>query len=307
MLPIGTVSTIIGGIEMVRLYGTLMLALLLAGCQENATPTRARELPLPSVQPSESATMVPTPSAFRTPEALPTPTYQPSPTPIASPQIEKKTLKGIVSSKQLSPELVKALEPLPIELELEAQNTEFAYSRRQAVFINQPFAIDVPVGVQLQVSLKLPETPCTEQGAFFKPTLIAITTERLELSLQHWVFDADLDMIEKATFHGRVFDDKNKPLDGVIITTKSLYPPVSYGAEIRTVKGAYVLQNVPHGIQMEITAAKIGYMTRKQVVEVKNNRFCDPKVNTYDFVMNEGPFSKGTGSIQNALINHAWP
>lgn len=93
----------------------------------------------------------------------------------------------------------------------------------------------------------------------------------------------DISVVEKTTFNGKVLDDTESPLDGVKVVAKSLNNNVSYTAETTTVGGTYAFNNAPAGVQIEITASREGYTTRRRVEVLKSNKQGDPDANRYDF------------------------
>ncbi len=93
----------------------------------------------------------------------------------------------------------------------------------------------------------------------------------------------DISIVERTTFNGKVFDDTNAPLDGVLVKAVSLNSSVSYTAETTTAGGTYAFNNAPAGIQLEITASRDGYTTRNRVEVLKSNKQGDPDANRYDF------------------------
>jgi hypothetical protein len=85
------------------------------------------------------------------------------------------------------------------------------------------------------------------------------------------------------TFNGKVFDDNFLPLKGVTVIAKSLSSNVSFKAETVTVDGTYAFNNAPSGVQVEITASKAGFATRKRVEVLRSNKQGDPNANRFDF------------------------
>ena len=93
----------------------------------------------------------------------------------------------------------------------------------------------------------------------------------------------DISVVEKTTFNGKVYDDTNAPLDGVKVTARSLNTSVVYEVETTTAGGTYAFNNAPAGVQIEITASRAGYTTRRRVEVLKSNKQGDPDANRYDF------------------------
>ena len=57
----------------------------------------------------------------------------------------------------------------------------------------------------------------------------------------------DISVVEKTTFNGKVYDDTNAPLDGVLVKAMSLNSSVPYEAETTTAGGTYAFNNAPAG------------------------------------------------------------
>ncbi len=110
----------------------------------------------------------------------------------------------------------------------------------------------------------------------------------------------DISIIERTTFNGKVYDDTNAPLDGVTVTAKSLNSSVAYEVSTTTAGGTYAFNNAPAGVQLEITASRNGYTTRRRVEVLKSNKQGDPDANRYDFGVASSN-STGFGTEFNAL------
>jgi hypothetical protein len=106
---------------------------------------------------------------------------------------------------------------------------------------------------------------------------------------------------DRTTFNGKVFDDNFLPLKGVTVIAKSLSSNVSFKAETVTVDGTYTFNNAPSGVQVEITASKAGFATRKRVEVLKSNKQGDPNTNHYDFGTDGGAatFSASYNSLSD--------
>ncbi len=104
----------------------------------------------------------------------------------------------------------------------------------------------------------------------------------------------DISVVEKTTFNGKVYDDTNAPLDGVKVMAKSLNSSVAYEVETTTAGGTFAFNNAPAGIQLEITASRPGYTTRRRVEVLKSNKQGDPDANRYDFGTDDSGNSFGT-------------
>ncbi len=108
---------------------------------------------------------------------------------------------------------------------------------------------------------------------------------------------SDISVVERTTFNGKAFDDTEAPLDGVTVTAKSLNSTLPFEATTTTAGGAYAFNNAPAGVQIEISASKPGFTTRRRVEVLKSNKDGDPNANKYDF----GAGSGSNGTLANAL------
>lgn len=108
---------------------------------------------------------------------------------------------------------------------------------------------------------------------------------------------SDISVVERTTFNGKIFDDTQAPLDGVTVTAKSLNSSVPYEATSSSAGGSYAFNNAPAGVQLEITASKPGFTTRRRVEVLKSNKDGDPNANKYDF----GSGAGSLGTTANAL------
>ena len=95
-------------------------------------------------------------------------------------------------------------------------------------------------------------------------------------------FDSDGEGLDYATFSGQIFDDNFKPLKEVHIQARSLNKAVPYSAQTIALDGQYTFNRIPSGIQVEITASKPGYTTRKRV-EVPKSDYRGAGLNRFDF------------------------
>lgn len=112
--------------------------------------------------------------------------------------------------------------------------------------------------------------------------------------------ESDISIGEKTTFNGKVYDDTNAPLDGVTIKVRSLSAALPYEATSTSAGGSYAFNSAPAGVQLEITASKAGYATRRRVEVLKSNKQGDPNANRYDFGT-DGASSTAFGVAYNAL------
>ncbi|MBF2053924.1 MAG: carboxypeptidase regulatory-like domain-containing protein [Candidatus Sericytochromatia bacterium] len=94
---------------------------------------------------------------------------------------------------------------------------------------------------------------------------------------------SDISVIERTTFNGSIYDDTNAPLDGVTVTARSLNSSVPFEETTTTAGGSYAFNNAPAGVQIEITASRPGYATRRRVEVLKSNKQGDPDANRYNF------------------------
>lgn len=98
---------------------------------------------------------------------------------------------------------------------------------------------------------------------------------------------SDISIVESTFFNGQVFNDNGSSLSGVQINAKSLNSSVAYEATTTTdSNGKYQFALAPAGVQIEITASKSGYATRRRVEVLKSNKQNDPDGNRYDFSSN---------------------
>lgn len=110
----------------------------------------------------------------------------------------------------------------------------------------------------------------------------------------------DTATVEDTTLNGKVYDDSNAPLDGVSVRVRSLNASIPYDVVSVTAGGAYALNKAPAGVQLEITASKPGYATRRRVEVLKSNKNGDPNANRYDFGT-DGSASTQFGVQYNSL------
>jgi len=110
------------------------------------------------------------------------------------------------------------------------------------------------------------------------------------LSKYSYYYDSNaLDVKEKATFNGKVFDKFGTPVDNATITAKSIHPCVVWQGESQeTQSGAYVFRSAPVGVKIEITVKKNGFTTVTRTEVLKSNLSGDPKTNVFDFGSGNG-------------------
>jgi hypothetical protein len=111
-------------------------------------------------------------------------------------------------------------------------------------------------------------------------------------------YTSDSGYSEKTIINGVVFDDNQQRLGEAIVKVKSLNSSVPYEATTLTSVGTYLFNNAPPGVQVEVTASKPGYTTRKRVEVLKSNKQGDPNANRYDFGADNA-----AGSIFSAAYN----
>jgi hypothetical protein len=64
---------------------------------------------------------------------------------------------------------------------------------------------------------------------------------------------------------GTVYDEAGATVDNATVNVKSLDTGNPYTAKVTTAEGSYVVNNVPEGVNVEISVTKDGYTTRRQV------------------------------------------
>lgn len=79
---------------------------------------------------------------------------------------------------------------------------------------------------------------------------------------------------------GTVYDDAGAPVDGAVITVKSLDTSVPYTATATTSQGSWVVNSVPEGANVEIVGTKDGWTSRRRVGSFQTNANVK---NTIDF------------------------
>jgi len=112
---------------------------------------------------------------------------------------------------------------------------------------------------------------------------------------------SDISIIEKNTFFGKIYDDNQMPLDGVTVKAKSLNSSVPFEASTVSSGGYFAFNNAPSGVQVEITASRAGFTTRKRVDVLKSNKAGDPNANRYDFGVGANLANSPFSSPFNAL------
>lgn len=108
---------------------------------------------------------------------------------------------------------------------------------------------------------------------------------------------SDISVVEKTTFNGKVYDREGKPVDGAIVTAKSLNSSVPYEVRTTTAGGTYAFNNAPGGVQIEITLTVPGAAPRSRVEVLKSNKTGDPNANRYDFGTEDGESANGSGEF----------
>ena len=156
-------------------------------------------------------------------------------------------------------------------------------------------SVDPSVAPSTEPSAEPTVAPSTEPSA--EPSASAEPTATPSATLPP--NEDDISVVEKTTFNGKVYDDTNAPLDGVLVTAKSLNSSVDYEVSTTTAGGTYAFNNAPAGIQIEITASRQGYTTRRRVEVLKSNKQGDPNANRYDFGTDGGTTTFGVA--YNAL------
>lgn len=110
---------------------------------------------------------------------------------------------------------------------------------------------------------------------------------------------SDISTEANTTLNGMIFDDTGAPLDEVTVHVQSLSTSRPFEATTISQGGAYVLNSVPAGVQLEIAASKPGFAPRKMVKVLKSNKNGDPDANRFDFGTSGGP--SAFGNAYNAL------
>lgn len=86
-----------------------------------------------------------------------------------------------------------------------------------------------------------------------------------------------------ATISGVVYEDTVVPVEDGFVQIKSLNSSVPFEAQVSIVAGAYAIEKVPLGIQMELRVVKPGYTARRQVVVASATANDLGATNTFDF------------------------
>jgi len=169
------------------------------------------------------------------------------------------------------------------------------------------------ISFEIQASMPSPTaypTPSSHPNAY-RPVLLPTPTPRPQVSptpvvvvlptpYQTPACDlASFCGFDRTTFNGNVFDDNFLPLKGVTVIAKSLSSNVSFKAETVTTDGTYAFNNAPSGVQVEITASKAGFATRKRVEVLRSNKQGDPNANHFDFGTDGGAAT--FSAVYNAL------
>lgn len=79
---------------------------------------------------------------------------------------------------------------------------------------------------------------------------------------------------------GKVYDEEGAVVDGAIVTVKSLDTRLPFSGTATTASGSYVINNVPVGVQVDISVAKSGWTTRRRVTSLQDRT---TNKNTLDF------------------------
>lgn len=74
-----------------------------------------------------------------------------------------------------------------------------------------------------------------------------------------------VDPTKKIVVSGMVYGADGAALTGVVVRARSLAAQAPYEAEVKTDTGSYVLNGVPSGANLEITATKAGWTSRRRV------------------------------------------
>lgn len=71
--------------------------------------------------------------------------------------------------------------------------------------------------------------------------------------------------IATATLHGKVYDEAGRPVSDAQVKVKSLNPANPFESTVAVMSGAYVVNEVPSGVLLEVTAFKAGWTQRTKV------------------------------------------
>ncbi len=192
---------------------------------------------------------------------------------------------SLVAASSLS--LLTACGPAPTTPEPSVSPTASASSPSEPVATPTPAETTTPEATPTPAETAAPEatpTPAESSAPEATPTPAATLPPNSD----------DISVVEKTTFNGKVYDDTNAPLDGVKVMAKSLNSSVDYEVETTTAGGTFAFNNAPAGIQLEITASRPGYTTRRRVEVLKSNKQGDPDANRYDFGTDDSGNSFGT-------------
>lgn len=99
---------------------------------------------------------------------------------------------------------------------------------------------------------------------------------------------SDISIIEKTTFHGSISDASGLPLGGMVYA-RSLNLSVPYEAATSLAGGTYAMNNVPPGIEVEITAVLTDHSILRRVEIPKVNKYGNSDINRYDFQVGVTP------------------
>ncbi|PKL74654.1 MAG: hypothetical protein CVV27_19385, partial [Candidatus Melainabacteria bacterium HGW-Melainabacteria-1] len=180
--------------------------------------------------------------------------------------------------------------------------SESGHTIQQIYFGSQP---DVPLGMtRLPLDLKMEFQ--AEHDAYYL-ILTSQQTRDYELifddfipppSPTPYVCEPVWSCYAHNTVSGRIFDDGNQPLDHATVRIRALNSDVPFDKSYTTVLGSYQIHHVPMGVQVEISASKAGYTSRRRVEVIRTNN-SDIYPNRYDFGADGG--SSQFGVAYNAL------
>jgi Mg-chelatase subunit ChlD len=107
-------------------------------------------------------------------------------------------------------------------------------------------------------------------------------------------YDADISVIEKSTFNGKILDATGQAIAGAKVVARSLNPSVPYQAEMETAGGVYAFNNAPSGVQIEITVILPDQTTLSRVEVIKSNKQGDPNANQFNLQIGVTPAASGS-------------
>jgi hypothetical protein len=128
--------------------------------------------------------------------------------------------------------------------------------------------------------------PTTTPGESAAPTTAPVASQAPNAN-------ASPSNLTPTTLRGKVYDEDGATLNsGAQVTVKSLNPSNPFESTVDVISGNYVVNNVPAGVQLEITAKRTGWTTRTRVETLL------PLTSTQPNIVNFGAASYATGATQ---------